>query len=509
MYSKLMMTVSSYIVIASLGIIGSFSLPVVAIEASVSDEEPKDIQKNWWGATAELSSILILGGGLYSISSETMKQDFDYEIEGDTAEYFYDRLTTNEAWKYDDNDIGMNWGHAYAGALYHQAFRNHGFNYYESVIGTFVASTIWEVFAEYKEVVSINDQVVTIWGGAVLGESLYQFSDMLKGKEGWVPATLSWVFNPAGSITQWAGYGSPSRFNRSQSQDKFSLYTGLLYSERELSNTSTSIFLLGIDASIDDRKGLSDGFSSTPSLIDMEMETGLSANGIEDWQMATQVWLGGYKRHFDSNNHLADSWSQSVYIGPSTGMEYTSLGTEQYEDFYAVVNVLGLSAAANWGNEHVNFELRTDIFADFSMVKPYATQEYLAQGHNFWGTKSVLWEGEYGYAWGNTFNLSLAVKIDDLAAGVKIKSQRWDSIDGKSNERMTSWNPNVNDIDFEDARDRYQIYLNYALSSSTQLGLHYERFDRYGVIRGIDNPQIFSRHDDIEQRTWFRVDYIY
>jgi len=74
---------------------------------------------------------------------------------------------------------------------------------------------------------------------------------------------------------------------------------------------------------------------------------------------------------------------------------------------------------------------------------------------------------------------------------------------------MTSWNPNVNDIDFEDARDRYQIYLNYALSSSTQLGLHYERFDRYGVIRGIDNAQIFSRHDDIEQRTWFRVDYIY
>lgn len=76
-------------------------------------------QKSWTGATIELSSLLLLGGGLYSASSESMKDDFDYELEGNAAQYFYDRLATNETWKYDDNNLGMNWGHAYAGALYH------------------------------------------------------------------------------------------------------------------------------------------------------------------------------------------------------------------------------------------------------------------------------------------------------------------------------------------------------------------------------------------------------
>ncbi|MCL1141851.1 DUF3943 domain-containing protein [Shewanella gaetbuli] len=465
-------------------------------------------EKNWLGASLELSTWLILGTGLYSASSESMKDDFDYEIEGDAAKYFYQRLTSNDSWKYDDNALGMNWGHAYAGAIYHQSFRNNGFNYYESVAGTFVASTIWEVFAEYKEVVSINDQIVTTWGGAVLGESFYQLADMLHTKEGWLPTAFAWVFNPADTVKRWAGYGKDSRFDRSKSVDIFNLYTGVLHSQKTASDYSVTSMLLGMEARIDNRKGKTDGFVSTPSLVDMNMEAGISQNGIEDWQMHTQVWLGGYKGH-SASNHLATDWAHSFYFGPSTAMEYTSLGTDADEDFYAVVNLLGLSAAANWHNQYINIEFKSDIFGDFSMVKPFATTDYLAQGRNFWGTKSVIWEGDYGYAWGHTFNLSFNINIDHVTFGMKLKSQRWDSLDDKDMERVALWNPNVNDLNFEDARDRYQIYIDYAFNSAISMSLHHEQLNQYGIIEGIDNPQIYSRYDDRQKRTWLRLAYRY
>ncbi|QYJ83558.1 DUF3943 domain-containing protein [Shewanella aegiceratis] len=477
-------------------------------EKGVLSEKDALSEKDWWGATLEISTVLVLGELLYKTGSQAMEDDFDYEIDGNAAEFFYDRLTTGASWKYDDNDIGMNWGHAYAGALYYQAFRNHGFNYYESTLGTFAASTIWEVFAEYKEVVSINDQIVTTWGGAVLGESLFQFSEMLAAKEGWLPTGLSYLFNPSRTLRGGGGYPSPNRFDRSQTQDSFSVYTGVRYASKDKAEVSSTMAMLGMRVAIDSREGKYDTLSGTPSRVEMMMETAVSQEGVEEWQMATQLLLASYGRKHKGGG-LASDWSHSFYVGPSTGMEYTSLGLEQDEDFYAVVNLLGLSMGANWSNQDISIDLRGDLFGDFAMVKPFATKDYLSQGRYFWGTKSVLWEGEYGYAWGHTFNLSLEASYRNLLLGMKLKSQRWSSINDKENERAPQWNPNNSDLDFDDARDRYEIYLSYGISKDLTLSLHHERIDRSGEIHGIDNPGIYSRLDDSEQRSWLQLEYYY
>ncbi|MCG9697302.1 DUF3943 domain-containing protein [Shewanella sp. Isolate11] len=466
-------------------------------------------QKNWWGATAELSILMVMGELLYKVGEDSMEVDQDYELSGNEAKYFWNRLTDEEYWKYDDNDIGMNWGHAYAGALYYQAFRNNGFNYYESSLGTLFSSTFWEVVAEYKEVVSINDQIVTTWGGMVLGEGLFQFSEMLATKDGWIPTTLSWAFNPGQMVFGWFDAASPARFNRSKVKDEFNLYTGVRYSDKQQADVTSTMMTFGMEASVDSRAGHYDNFSSTPTWVEMQMETGISQEGVEDWQMTTQLLLGGYAGQQQSHSALADAWSHSFYIGPSTGMEYTSIGLEEDEDFYAVVNLLGLSLGGEWANQDLKFSVRSDIFGDFAMVKPFATKDYHAQGLHFWGTKSVLWEGEYGYTWGHTFNLSAEASYRNLALGFKIKSQRWDSIDGKNRERQPGWNPNVRDVDFKDARDRYQVYLSYEVNQDISITAHHERIDRSGEIHGIDIPSIYSRLDDTEQRSWIEVVFHY
>ncbi|MCL1048799.1 DUF3943 domain-containing protein [Shewanella abyssi] len=470
---------------------------------------PQLIEKDWWGALAEISVVLVMGELLYKSGEESMKEDFDYEIEGNTGQYFVDRIVTTESWKLDDNEVGMNWGHAYAGALYHQAFRNYNFNYYESMLGNFLASGIWEVFAEYKEVVSINDQIVTTFGGSVLGESLFQLSEMLDTKDGWVPATFAAVFNPSRSIRGWFGYDSPNRFERRKAQDQFDIYTGVLYSTKAVADISTTTMLFGVEASIDSVQGQYDALSATPSLVELDMELGVSEEGVEDWQLSSSLFLGGYTDEVKPMTGSRDSWGHSWFVGPSMGIEYSSLGQEDEEDFYAAINVIGLSVGGEWQNADVNVSVRGDIFADFSMVKPFASKDYRASGGQFWGTKSVLWEGGYAYALGHTAKVKVEASYRDLLLGLKVTSQRWDSIDDKEFNRSSDWNPNKSDLDFKDSRDRYEVYLEVPISKTFGLSMHHERLDRSGTLAGIDNRNIFYRNDDSESRTSVRLAYRY
>jgi hypothetical protein len=470
---------------------------------------PQLVEKDWWGALAEITVVLVIGELLYKSGEESMKEDFDYEIEGNTGQYFLDRIVTTESWKLDDNEIGMNWGHAYAGALYHQAFRNYNFNYYESMLGNFLASAIWEVFAEYKEVVSINDQIVTTFGGSVLGESFFQLSEMLDAKEGWVPATFAGVFNPSRTLRGWFGYDTPNRFDRQKAKDKFDIYTGFLYSTKDVADFSSTTMLLGVETSIDSVQGQYDALMATPSLVELDMELGISEKGVEDWQLSSSLFLGGYTDEVKPKTGSRESWGHSWFVGPSMGVEYSSLGQEDEEDFYAAINVIGLSMGGEWENADVNISVRGDIFGDFSMVKPFASKNYRASGGQFWGTKSVLWEGGYAYGVGHTAKVKIEASYRELLLGLKVTSQRWDSIDDKEFNRSSDWNPNKSDLDFKDARDRYEVYLEVPMTQTFGLSVHYERIDRSGTLTGIDNSNIFYRNDDSESRTSVRLAYRY
>lgn len=467
------------------------------------------IEKDWWGALAEIGTILLLGEVLYQVGESTMEKDFDYDVEGGALEYFHDRLFTKKYWKLDDNAMSMNWGHAFAGALYYQAFRNYNFNYYESTLAAFLTSTTWEVFVEYQEAVSINDQIVTTWGGSVLGESYFQMAEMLAHKEGWVPTTFEMLFNPSQVARGWFDAQSKPRFNRSKVVDDLSVYTGAMHSSNDTRDLDKSILTLGLDASINSMKGNYDSLWGTPTWVEVSMEMGLSEAGVEDWQMSNKLLLGGYNNWINQDDLNPEAWQQHYFIGPATGVEYASFGEEDDEDFYAVVNLLGVTMGGEWQQNQLSLSIRGDIYGDFAMVKPFATQGLENYRATFWNSKSALWENGYAYALGHTLNLEFEAKYRDIAFGLLAKSHRWDSIDNKKIERFTDWNPNRKDLDFKDERDRYQAYLKYAISKQWTLGLHYEEIHRSGEFFGIDFPDFYAQADDVESRSWLQLDYIY
>ena len=480
------------------------------LESNQTDHAKEIINKDWTGAMQELGTILVLGRLSYMAGGETIERDFDYEIEGNEFEYFGKRLFTDEYWKFDDNTKGMNWGHAYAGMIYHQAFRNHNFSYYESVLATFVTSTVWEVFFEYKEVVSINDQFFTTWGGAVLGESFFQIGDMLYTKEGWIPATFAALFNPANAIKRiWRDPKTPV-FSRKNVHDVFNVYTGITYASHDIRDLNEGILVFGLDAKVDRLNEKAKVKGNTPKLVEVEAMAGLSKEGLEDFQLMSKVLLWSKQGASHANMANNQAFSNRYYIGPSIGIEYVSYGADrETEDFFSAVHLLGLDAASKWTSADMSFLLRGSFYGDFAMVKPFATQGVPNYRDFFWNTKSSLWENAYAYALGYTLDLFAEMNYSNYTLGLKLRSQRWDSIDNKEYERFSDWNPNNKDLDFKDSRDRLKAYVKYQITPKLQIDFSVESIRRFGEFFGIDNPEFYARAKDTETRTSLQLHYQY
>lgn len=77
-----------------------------------------------------------------------------------------------------DNFLTNNFSHPYHGALFFNAGRTNGYNFWESSAFSLTGSAIWEFFGETFRP-SFNDWIYTGVGGANLGEILYRLSSMV------------------------------------------------------------------------------------------------------------------------------------------------------------------------------------------------------------------------------------------------------------------------------------------------------------------------------------------
>ncbi len=79
-------------------------------------------------------------------------------------------------WTLDNDPFGMNFVmHPYMGSFNYGFARSAGLNFWESFGYTFAASYAWETFGETGPP-SINDQIMTSFGGSILGECLFRMA---------------------------------------------------------------------------------------------------------------------------------------------------------------------------------------------------------------------------------------------------------------------------------------------------------------------------------------------
>jgi hypothetical protein len=104
-----------------------------------------------------------------------------YALDEDFARVSMSTIAANlrGGWSFDTDDFQTNEAlHSYMGSVYHTAARSSGWSFPEALALDFGGSLAWKVAGENTRP-SINDQITTTIGGAILGEVLFRVSRLV------------------------------------------------------------------------------------------------------------------------------------------------------------------------------------------------------------------------------------------------------------------------------------------------------------------------------------------
>jgi hypothetical protein len=107
-----------------------------------------------------------------------------------------------QSWSFDvDYYLTNQFGHPYQGSVYFNAARSSGLSFWWSALYATLGSLTWELFFE-SEPPSVNDQITTPMGGALLGEVLHRAALQVRrgGLPGWLGAIGATLLDPMGAI---------------------------------------------------------------------------------------------------------------------------------------------------------------------------------------------------------------------------------------------------------------------------------------------------------------------
>lgn len=127
-------------------------------------------RKHFWRAAGETVGFNL---GLWAFDRYALKGHYSYISWNTIKENF------RHGFEWDNDHLKTNmFDHPYTGALYYNAGRSNGYNFWQSELFAIGGSAMWELFMEC-EYPSTNDIIATPIGGAVLGEVEYRISDLI------------------------------------------------------------------------------------------------------------------------------------------------------------------------------------------------------------------------------------------------------------------------------------------------------------------------------------------
>jgi len=123
-----------------------------------------------WLPIAEAISVNLLLGGFNAF---IMNSEFA-QISTESIKHNFER-----GWSTDADELITNmWMHPFHGSVYYNLARSSGYNYWTSLGVATIGSWQWEFFME-TEPPALNDWIMTSYGGSMLGEMFYRFSNLI------------------------------------------------------------------------------------------------------------------------------------------------------------------------------------------------------------------------------------------------------------------------------------------------------------------------------------------
>jgi hypothetical protein len=504
----------------------SFSLAAPAVreapEASDGKASTRAPQKRPGRAWIELGAFTT-----YSTISYWTRAAFpeDWQFQLNLHDQF-NRVFLLEGWRFDSNNFKLNWTHSLAGGVYYQFGRANNLSWIDSWLMALAASTYWEAVVEWKEVISLNDQITTALGAFSTGEPWYQIGHYLAHQSGVLSQALSFL-NPAVKFNHWLDRKRPGARDYAQpGWHDFALFLGGRRLARAGQPAETGLYfgfharLLGLPEygkPGDLRRTLKDTYFSGISLD----YTARNGHADETNFSTGAVTLGYFRQKIDSS---FGGYSLTFGLGSSfeyfkkrpfdiydsepvpvkQGYDLHFERPRNFTDKLALVHLAG--PVLDWTVFRPGLKLRTvtEAYFDFGLVNSYALNAYSELHHTppddtIEGMKTTVSYYGYYYAFGGTLSGQTNLEWGSFRAQARASFGAWRSVDGLDRFQ----NEITNNAHLDDNRCRYLLGAGWKLPRiPLELYVKYEGIHRWGRV-------LEARAQSLEKRFFAGVEFLF
>jgi hypothetical protein len=454
---------------------------------NIQDGPETKRKRNVVRATWEIASLLGLAQTLYYVFEDASHQDWDY-----TVEDFPERLTTWHHWKMDDNRRTYNVTHVYSGSLPYIIGRSNGFTEFESFLATLLFSSIWEIGAEFREVVAINDQIVTTMGGAAVGETLYQMGQVLRQRPGVIEQVFATLLDPMGTLNYWLDGRAHPYSNRSlqtEQQAAFTAHIGYALTKGEDDRghgaSQPHMLTFGVRGVVNNAgvnvPGTNQKWLNSTVVSQLLVQTKFSPESLEELYALTRNILAGYYRKnitIDTNSQLQ---GYSLLVGPANGLEFRSRQKGEETDWYGVVNVIGVSLEFNFFHNGYHLQSSTDIFGNFALIRPFALDAKVVSVTDLQRISSVMAHDLYNYATGYTINQEFTSSKNGWQIGALLRYTEFYGLNYRDLDRFPE--RIIKEADVKDSALNMKLWLEKRISKKSKVRTEIEVVAREGKMQ--------------------------
>ena len=394
-----------------------------------------------WAAFSTASTVNYWASGAFP-------EDRDFRLDlGDQI----DRVFFLEGWRFDSNQFSLNWSHILAGAIHYQFGRSNGLSWVYSWMMAVAGSTWWEVIGEPKEVIAVNDQIMTGLGGFATGEPWYQIGHYLSHRSGLLLRALSFL-NPAVKFNGWLDRRDAAAKEYVQpGWHDFSLFAGVRRISSAGRESRTDAYL-GLHARLlglpeygtagEVRRGIKDPYFSEitfdyASRGGHAEETRLFTKAVTWGRFVQKIGAGGTGSglilglgsafEFFKKRPLADYDATPVPVKTDLGRLLLD-EPRNFTDKLAILHAAG--PVLDWMIFRRDLRLWTvlEAYGDFALVNSCALSDY-SRVHDIAGLKTTVFYYGYYYGFGGTISASARLDWKNFRAYGRAEFGAWGSAD--------------------------------------------------------------------------------
>jgi hypothetical protein len=482
-----------------------------------SKESQIHTKKRFTRALFTTLSFIILDSIRYWINAEWV-EDWQYKLNWKDQKIRFFSLKAN---RFDSNPYITNWSHIIPGGFYYSFARYYRLNRLESVLFSTGCSLFWEYITEWREVISINDNLFSGFGGIILGEPLFQIGSYYNNRPGLFNKVLQTLFNPIITVNNLLGgkKKDPGYKPTASSKPYFEWYVGnkqVTYKGTE--NPISSVINIGFETHFNtisgyDTPGQTSGFVKDTMLSQVFFDLSLGSKGVEEFSVYIGSVLFGYFNQKLTQDSTLNKKGYSLFLGMGSGFDLFkkrsiapydkgefhidfASGVElqqptEFTDKYAILNLFGPVFKITVKNLLFEFVFRANAYLDFALVNAIALNRYSVD-HDLYQNRMKTTLSYYGYYYALGFTLSSNFDLSYKNFGIdgKLRYHYFDSLEGLDRFQYDL----EDDCTIKDSRFLYQIGLSYSfLKIPAKLRFSIEGIKRWGTIKEFTHKEMETR----------------